>query len=75
MNAVSFWSDPVWRGLRVVSFVTAAATLVILAIYLSGASSWRVALIAAVAANVGVMVAVVIRTFILKAKLRSGTKS
>lgn len=66
MKPWSFWSDPIWRGLRSVSFVTATATVVILVIYLSGARSWRVALIASVVANIGVMLAVVIRTFVLK---------
>lgn len=75
MKTLSFWSDPVWRGLRIVSFVTATATLVILAIYLLGATSWRVPLIAAVVANIGVVVAVVIRTIILNAKMRHSTKA
>jgi hypothetical protein len=62
----SFWSDPVWRGLRVVSFVTASATIVILIIYLSGAKSWLTALVTAVIVNIGIMLAVVIRTAALR---------
>ena len=66
VNPWSFWSDPVWRGLRVVSFVTASATIVILIVYLSGAKSWLTALVAAVVVNIGIMLAVVIRTAILR---------
>jgi hypothetical protein len=62
----TFWSDPAWRGLRVVSFITASATIVILVVYLSGTRSWRAALITAVLVNIGVMLAVVIRTAILR---------
>jgi hypothetical protein len=66
MKPWTFWSDPTWRGLRVVSVITASATIVILIVYLSGTSSWRVALITAVLVNIGVMLAVVIRTAILR---------
>jgi hypothetical protein len=64
----SFWSDPAWRGLRVLSFITASATIVILIVYLSGTTSWRVALITSVLTNIGVMLAVVIRTAILRSR-------
>jgi hypothetical protein len=66
VNPWSFWSDPVWRGLRVISFITATATIVILIVYISGSKSWLVPLAVAVVANIGVMIAVVIRTLILK---------
>jgi hypothetical protein len=62
----SFWSDPAWRGLRVLSFITASATIVILIVYLSGTTSWDLALITSVLTNIGVMIAVVIRTAILR---------
>ena len=76
MNLRSFWSDPLWRGLRIVSFVTAAVTLILLAIVLLGATSWRVALATAVVTNIAVAVAVVIRTFaVLHAKSRHSPNS
>jgi len=67
---LSFWSDPVWRGLRIIQIVTGSTTLIILAIVLLGNSSWLVALVTAVLTNLSVAVAVVIRTFIVRAKLR-----
>lgn len=70
MNIRSFWSDPVWKGLRVVSFVTVTVTLVILVVYFSGVNSWRVPLEIAVLTNFAVFVALVIRTLILRAKVR-----
>lgn len=75
MKLRSFWSDPVWRGLRIISFITAAITLVILAVVLWGATSWRFALAIAVITNIAVAVAVVIRTFVLRARLRHSQKS
>ena len=71
----SFWSDPIWRGMRIVSFISAAATLIVLAVYLAGARSWLVLLESAVVTNVAIMVALVIRTFVLHAKLRDAPKS
>jgi hypothetical protein len=65
----SFWADPVWRGLRIVSFCTASVTVVILVIYLSGAKSWLGALAAFGIANIAVMLAVVNRTVILRSRL------
>jgi hypothetical protein len=70
VSVLSFWSDPVWRGLRVVSFVTVTVTLVILVVYFSGANSWQFPLEVAVVTNFAVFVALVIRTLILRAKTR-----
>lgn len=70
MSVRSFWSDPVWKGLRVISFVTATVTLVILVVYFSGANSWRFPLEVAIVINFGVFVALMIRTLILRAKAR-----
>jgi hypothetical protein len=64
-----------WRGLRIVSFVTATITLIILAIVLLGATSFRVPLAAAVITNIAVAIADVIRTFVLRSKLRHSPKS
>lgn len=74
MKLLSFWSDPVWRGLRIISFVTAAITLIILAVVLGGATSFRVPLAVAVITNIAVALAVVIRTFVLHARLRHSPK-
>jgi hypothetical protein len=63
-----------WRGLRIVSFVSGAATLIILAIVLSGASSWHFALMISVLTNIAIVVAVVIRTLELRARLRHQSK-
>jgi len=71
----SFWSDPIWKGLRIVSFVSASATLMVLAVYLSGDRKWLVPLYTAVVTNVAIMVALVIRTFVLHVKLRHSPKS
>jgi hypothetical protein len=70
MNVRSFWSDPVWKGLRIVSFVTVTATLVIIVVYFSGVNSWRLPLEVAVLTNLAVFVALVIRTLILRTKPR-----
>lgn len=75
MNIRSFWTDPVWKGLRIVSFATVAITLVILVVYFSGASSWRLALEIAILTNLGVFVALMIRTFILRANVGRSPKS
>jgi hypothetical protein len=61
--------------MRIVSFVSAAATLIVLAVYLFGARSWLVPLVSAVITNVAVMVALVIRTMVLHAKYRHAPKS
>jgi hypothetical protein len=71
----SFWSDPIWRGLRIVSFLSASATLIVLVVYLSGDRSSRVWLYTAVLTNIAIMVALTIRTFVMHAKLRDAPKS
>ncbi len=70
MNFRAYWSDPLWRGLRVITIVTAAATIVILIVYLVIGKSWLDALAAAVIANVGLNVALVIRTLVVRANRR-----
>jgi hypothetical protein len=75
VRAWSLWSDPIWKGLRIVSFISAGATLTVLTVYLAGARSWLVLLETAVATNVAIMVALVIRTFVLHAKYRRAPKS
>jgi len=47
----------------------------VLAVYLSGDRKWLVPLYTAVVTNVAIMVALVIRTFVLHAKLRHSPKS
>lgn len=69
MNIRSFWTDPVWKGLRIVSFTTVTITLIILVVYFSGATSWRFALEVAILTNLAVFVALMIRTLILRAKV------
>src|ERR1035441_2687777 len=71
----SFWSDPIWKGLRIVSFVSASVTLILLAVFLSGDRSWLVLLYIALVTNVAIMVALVIRTIVLHAKLGRTPKS
>jgi hypothetical protein len=71
----SFWSDPIWKGLRIVSFVSASVTLILLAVFLSGERSWLVLLYIALVTNVAIMVALVIRTIVLHAKLGRTPKS
>jgi len=75
MKTLSFWSDPIWKGLRIVSFISAATTLTFLGIYLSGTHSRLVPLEAAVATNIGIFAALIIRTFVLRSKLRRTPKS
>ena len=74
MSVLSFWSDPIWKGLRIVSFISAAVTLILLAVYFSGVRSWRVALGTAIVTNIAIFAALVIRSFILRAKLRQASK-
>jgi amino acid transporter len=74
VNVRSFWSNPVWRGLRIISFTTVTITLVILVVYFSGASSWRFALEVAVLANLAVFVALMIRSLILRVKVGRSPK-
>jgi hypothetical protein len=68
------FSDPMWRGLRSVSLISGAATIILLAVVLSGAPSWRFALMVSVLTNIAVVVAVLIRTLELRAKLRHQSK-
>ena len=75
MRFRSFWSDPIWKGLRIVSFVSASVTLILLAVFLSGDRSWLVLLYIALVTNVAIMVALVIRTIVLHAKLGRTPKS
>jgi hypothetical protein len=62
----TYWSDPVWRTLRITSFVTGAAVLILLAAVLSGASSWHIPLEVAVVANIVVVVLVLLRLYELR---------
>jgi uncharacterized membrane-anchored protein len=70
MNFRAYWSDPLWRALRVITIVTATATIVLLIGYLVGGRSWLGALIAAVIANVVVNLAFVIRSLVVRSRLR-----
>jgi uncharacterized membrane-anchored protein len=70
VNFRAYWSDPLWRGLRVITIVTASATIVLLIGYLVEGKSWLVPLVAAVIANVGLNLAFVIRSLIVRARLR-----
>jgi hypothetical protein len=70
MNFRSYWSDPLWRGLRVVTIVTAVATITVLIGYVVAGKSWLDALIAMVITNVGLNIALVIRSLIVRARLR-----
>jgi hypothetical protein len=62
------WRDPTWRFLRITSFVTAATVLVVLAGYLSGATSWLNALVVAVVVNVLVFAALLARAVTIEAR-------
>ena len=75
MRIRSFWSDPIWKGLRIVSFASASATLIVLVVYFSGDRSSLVLVYTAVLSNIAIMVALVIRTFVLHAKLRHSPKT
>ncbi len=72
---LSFWSDPIWKGLRIISLISASVTLIVVIVYLSGVHSWRVTLVAVVATNFGIFVALVIRTLILRSKSRHARES
>jgi hypothetical protein len=65
----SYWADPIWRFLRIITFVTVAITLIILVVYLSGQKSWLDALGVAVIVNIVMNVALLIRTLIYRAQL------
>lgn len=75
MKLLSFWSDPMWRALRIASFVTGAITLILLAIVLLGATSFRFPLAAAVVLNIVAAIVVVVRTYQLHAQQRQSPKS
>jgi hypothetical protein len=75
VNFRAYWSDPLWRGLRVVTIVTATSTIVILVVYLIVGKPWLVPLAAAVIANVGLNLALVIRSLIVRARLRRPPES
>jgi hypothetical protein len=66
----SYWADPIWKVLRIVTFVTATCTLVILGVYLSGHKSWLDALAVTVIVNVLLNVALLVRTLIYRGRLR-----
>jgi hypothetical protein len=68
VNFREYWSDPIWRGLRVVTIVTATATIAILIVYLVVGKSWQVPLAVAVIANVGLNVALVIRSLVVRSR-------
>jgi hypothetical protein len=70
VNLRGYWSDPLWRGLRVVTIVTATSTIAVLIVYLVEGKSWLVPLAALVIANVGLNLALVIRSLIVRARLR-----
>jgi hypothetical protein len=61
--------------MRIVSFVSASATVILLAIFISGVRGSRIPLEAAVVTNLGIMVALVIRTFVLRAQGRHAPNS
>ncbi len=67
---MTFWSDPIWKGMRIVSLASASITLITLIVFVSGVHSWRIELITAVVTNFCVFAALVIRTLILKSKTR-----
>lgn len=75
MSFRAYCSDPIWRGLRVVTIVTATATVAVLIVYLVAGRSWLVPLAAAVIANVGLNVALVIRSLIVRARLHRPPES
>jgi hypothetical protein len=75
VNFREYWSDPIWRGLRVVTIVTVIATIAILIVYLVVGKSWLVPLAAAVIANVGLNLALVMRSLIVRARLRHRDES
>jgi hypothetical protein len=74
VSVLSFWPDPIWKGLRIVSFVSATVTVTLLVVFFTGHRSWRVPLDTAIATNIAIFVALVTRSFILRAKLRQASK-
>jgi hypothetical protein len=70
-----YWSDPLWKFLRIATFCTVAATLVILVVYLSGTKSWLDALSVAVIVNIVLNLALVIRTIMVRNAQRDRSDS
>jgi hypothetical protein len=58
-----YWSDPLWRRLRIASFISAVTVLVLLAVYLLGVQSLLVPLAVFVIVNIVIQSAVGFRTF------------
>jgi hypothetical protein len=75
VNFRAYWSDPIWRGLRVVTIVTATATIALLIVYLVVGKTWLVPLAAAVIANVALNAALVIRSLVVRSRLRHSRES
>ena len=75
VSVLSFWSDPIWKGLRIVSFVSATVTVTLIIVFFSGHRSWRVPLETAVVVNIAIFAALVVRSFIVRAKLRQEAES
>jgi len=68
VNLQSHWSDPRWRLLRITSFVSASVTLIFLAVFHLGATSWRYPLAVAVLANIIVMALLMFSQYELRDK-------
>jgi hypothetical protein len=66
MALLTYWSDPMWRVMRISTFVTSGVTLVILIIFLLASSSWRDELVGVVVINLAAFAALVSRTIILR---------
>jgi hypothetical protein len=66
MALLTYWSDPMWRVMRISTFVTSGVTLVILMIFLLASSSWRDELVGVVVINLAAFAALVSRTIILR---------
>lgn len=64
-----------WRGLRIVTIVTATATIAILIGYLVAGTSWLIPLVVAVIANVALNLALVVRSLVVRARLRRPPES
>jgi hypothetical protein len=75
LNFRAFWSDPLWRALRVITIVTATATIAILIVYLVVGKSWLDALAGAVIANVALNIVLVVRSLIVRARLQRSSEN
>lgn len=75
MSFCAYWSVPIWRGLRVSTIVTATATVAVLIVYLVAGRSWLVRLAGAVITNVGLNVALMIRSLIVRVRLHRPPES